>query len=78
MVFILWERDSFSSLRDDVSSWRSLIDPSDHRKWVPGMGAIHESLNRKCLSVCPKHISDLYMGSISLQDIDCTMCVDVQ
>ncbi|RWR91440.1 nuclear intron maturase 3, mitochondrial [Cinnamomum micranthum f. kanehirae] len=54
------------------------IDPSDHRKWVPGMGAIHESLNRKCLSVCPKHISDLYMGSISLQDIDCTMCVDVQ
>lgn len=42
MVFILWERDSFSSLRDDVSSWRSLIRyfwPSDLmlRRKIPVM-----------------------------------------
>ncbi|RZC53539.1 hypothetical protein C5167_012394 [Papaver somniferum] len=53
------------------------IDPLNTEKWVPGMGAIHESLNRKCLSLCCDHISDLYLGKITLQDIDCTAFVDV-
>ena len=53
------------------------VNPLDEKKWVPGMGAIHESLNRKCLPLCPDHIHDLYMGAISLQDIDCTSFVDV-
>ncbi|XP_077222854.1 RNA-directed DNA polymerase (reverse transcriptase) [Tasmannia lanceolata] len=54
------------------------VNPLDPKKWVLGMGAIHESLNRKCLPLCSKHISYLYLGIISLQDIDCALCVDVQ
>lgn len=53
------------------------VNPLDDKKWVPGMGVIHESLNRKCLPLCPDHTHDLYMGAISLQDIDCTSFVDV-
>ncbi|KAK7860525.1 nuclear intron maturase 3 [Quercus suber] len=53
------------------------VNPSVEDKWVPGMGAIHESLNRKCLPLCSHHINDLYMGNITLQDIDCTAFVDV-
>ena len=41
------------------------------------MGAIHESLNQKCLPLCSHHIKDLYMGNITLQDIDYTAFVDV-
>ncbi|XP_041024485.1 nuclear intron maturase 3, mitochondrial [Juglans microcarpa x Juglans regia] len=52
------------------------VNPSDQEKWIPGMGAIHESLNRKCLPLCSDHVSDLYMGKITLQDIDCTSFVD--
>ena len=53
------------------------VNPSVEDKWVPGMGVIHESLNRKCLPLCSHHINDLYMGNITLQDIDCTAFVDV-
>lgn len=53
------------------------VNPADEEKWVPGMGAIHESLNRMCLPLCSDHISDLYTGKITLQDIDCTSFVDV-
>ncbi|XP_068662488.1 nuclear intron maturase 3, mitochondrial [Aristolochia californica] len=53
------------------------VDPQDPKKWVMGMGAIHESLNRKCLPLCTEHISNLYLGNITLQDIDCASCVDV-
>lgn len=53
------------------------VNPLDEKKWVPGMGAIHESVNRKCLPLCYEHINDLYMGKITLQDIDCTSFVDV-
>ena len=42
------------------------VNPSVKDKWVPGMGAIHESLNRKCLILCSRHINDLYMGNIIL------------
>ena len=38
------------------------VNPSAEDKWVLGMGAIHESLNRKCLPLCSHHINDLYMG----------------
>ncbi|KAL3533646.1 hypothetical protein ACH5RR_007167 [Cinchona calisaya] len=44
----------------------------DENKWVPGIGSIHESLNRKCIPLCSDHISELYMGRLTLQDIDCT------
>lgn len=53
------------------------VNPMDEKKWVPGMGAINESLNLKCFPICPDHIHDLYMGRITFQDIDCTSFVDV-
>ncbi|KAL5700608.1 hypothetical protein ACHQM5_026033 [Ranunculus cassubicifolius] len=53
------------------------INPSNRDKWVPGMGAIHESLHRKCVSLCPDHTSDLYLAKISFQDIDCTCFLEL-
>lgn len=53
------------------------LNPLDETKWVPQMGAIHDSLHRKCAPLCSDHISELYMGRLSLQDIDCTALVDV-
>ncbi|CAI0374697.1 unnamed protein product [Linum tenue] len=52
-------------------------NPADEKKWVTGMGAIHDSLHRICLPLCPDHISNLYTGKISLQDIDCCSFVHV-
>ncbi|KAJ0984199.1 hypothetical protein J5N97_002555 [Dioscorea zingiberensis] len=54
------------------------VDPLNVDKWVPGMGAIHESLNRKCLPLCSEHANNLLMGRITLQDIDCTSFVNVE
>lgn len=54
------------------------VDPLNEDKWVSGMGAIHESLNKKCLPLCSKHSSDLLMGRINLQDIDCTSFLNVE
>ncbi|XP_021282836.1 uncharacterized protein LOC110415490 [Herrania umbratica] len=53
------------------------LNPLDEAQWVRGMGAIHESLNRKCLPLCADHINDLYMGKITLRDVDCTSFVEV-
>lgn len=53
------------------------VKPRDAKNCVSGMGAIHESLNRKCLPLCSDHISELYMGKLTFQDIDCTSFVDV-
>ncbi|XP_012575420.2 nuclear intron maturase 3, mitochondrial [Cicer arietinum] len=55
----------------------SNLSPLEKEKWVQGMGVIHESLNRKCLPLCTDHVHDLYLGRITLQDIDCTSFVDV-
>ncbi|CAN1166554.1 Nuclear intron maturase 3, mitochondrial [Linum perenne] len=52
-------------------------NPANEDKWVSGMGAIHDSLDQICLPLCPDHISDLYTGKISLQDIECSSFVDV-
>uniref|UniRef100_K4BFM4 Domain X domain-containing protein n=1 Tax=Solanum lycopersicum TaxID=4081 RepID=K4BFM4_SOLLC len=38
--------------------------------WVPGMGAIHENLNKRCIPLCSDHISELYLGRLTLQDTD--------
>lgn len=54
------------------------LNPLDEKKWVSGMGTIHESLNRKCLPLCCDHISALYMGKLTLQDIDCTSYLDME
>lgn len=53
------------------------VNPLENDKWVQGMGTIHGSLNRKCLPLCTDHVNDLYMGRITLQDIDCSSCVVV-
>ncbi|CAJ1948258.1 unnamed protein product [Sphenostylis stenocarpa] len=53
------------------------VNPLDKEKWVQGMGLIHESLNHKCLPLCTDHVNDLYMGRLTLQDIDFPYCVDV-
>ncbi|KAG8075060.1 hypothetical protein GUJ93_ZPchr0006g44391 [Zizania palustris] len=54
------------------------VDPLNEKKWVQGLSAIHESLNKKCLPLCSMHASDLFTGKITLQDIDCTQFVDVE
>lgn len=51
--------------------------PLDKETWLPGMGAIHEGLNRQCLLLCADHINDLYLGKITLQDVDCSSSVYV-
>ncbi|KAL1569398.1 nuclear intron maturase 3, mitochondrial [Salvia divinorum] len=53
------------------------VDPLDEKSWVRGMGAIHDCLERKCAPLCGHHISELYMGRLTLQDLDCTAFVDV-
>lgn len=53
------------------------LNSLDENNWVRGMGAIDDSLQRKCLPLCPDHISELYMGRLTLQDLDCTAFVDV-
>ncbi|KAJ3694046.1 hypothetical protein LUZ60_009526 [Juncus effusus] len=53
------------------------LNPLNEKKWVFGLGAIHESLNKKCLPLCETHASDLLLGKIGLQDVDCTSFVDV-
>ncbi|KQK16914.1 nuclear intron maturase 3, mitochondrial [Brachypodium distachyon] len=54
------------------------VDPLNEKKWVQGLSAIHESVNKKCLPLCAMHASDLLLGKITLQDIDCTQFVDVE
>ncbi|KAK2970390.1 hypothetical protein RJ640_011939 [Escallonia rubra] len=46
--------------------------PRDEKGWAAGMDSVHESLDRKCLCLCSDHISELYMGKLTLQDIDCS------
>lgn len=53
------------------------VNPLDEETWVPGMGAIHENLNRRCLPLCVDHMNDLYLGKITLQDVDCSSSVYV-
>ncbi|KAL3625563.1 hypothetical protein CASFOL_031017 [Castilleja foliolosa] len=53
------------------------LNPFDENEWVPKMGAIHDSLHRKCAALCSDHVSELYMGRLTLQDIDCTELMDV-
>lgn len=53
------------------------VNPLHEQQWVRGMGAIHDSLQRKCAPLCGDHVSELYMGRLTLQDLDCTAFVDV-
>ncbi|KAK4371395.1 hypothetical protein RND71_010870 [Anisodus tanguticus] len=53
------------------------LDPFDRSKWVPGMGAIHENLNKRCIPLCSDHISEIYLGRLTLQDTDYTSILHV-
>lgn len=53
------------------------VNPLDEDKWIRGLGTIHESVNRKCLPLCPVHKGDLLLGRITLQDMDLTSYMDV-
>lgn len=46
------------------------LDPLDRNKWIPGMGAVHENLNMRCIPLCSDHISAMYLGRLTLQDTD--------
>ncbi|CAN4089839.1 unnamed protein product [Withania somnifera] len=46
------------------------LDLFDQSKWIQGMGAIHENLNKRCIPLCSDHISELYLGRLTLQDTD--------
>lgn len=54
------------------------VNPLDENAWVRGMGAIHESIQRKCAPLCCDHVSELYTGRLTLQDLDCTVFIDVE
>jgi retron-type reverse transcriptase len=51
---------------------RRNINPLDKKKWVLGLGTIHEAFDKKCLPLCAEHMKHLYSGQITLQDIDFT------
>ncbi|CAI9765640.1 unnamed protein product [Fraxinus pennsylvanica] len=53
------------------------LNSRDENDWVLGMSSIQNNLHRKCVPICYDHISELYMGRLTLQDIDCTAFVDV-
>ncbi|KAF8115304.1 hypothetical protein N665_0029s0139 [Sinapis alba] len=57
---------------------RLQINPLDEEKWVRGMGAIHSALNRKCLPLCSAHISDVYLGNMTFQDVDGSSFIDLK
>lgn len=46
------------------------FNPSDEKSWVSGMGVVHGVFDRKCVPLCPDHISQLYIGALTLQDVD--------
>lgn len=71
------ENDSVALYRVRLLQNRLNVDPRNERKWVAGLGAIDECLNKKCFPFCLKHANDLYLGNISLQDVDCTSFIDV-
>ncbi|XP_071720573.1 nuclear intron maturase 3, mitochondrial [Rutidosis leptorrhynchoides] len=43
---------------------------SDDKSWVSGIDVIHGVFDRKCVPFCADHISELYLGALTLQDVD--------
>lgn len=72
------ERSDTIMYRVHVLQNRLQINPLDEEKWVRGMGTIHSALNRKCLPLCSAHISDVYLGNMTLQDVDGSSFIDLK
>ncbi|KAK9069250.1 hypothetical protein SSX86_013366 [Deinandra increscens subsp. villosa] len=53
------------------------LSMSDEKSWVLGMGVIPGVFDRKCVPLCPDHISQLYIGALTLQDVDFSSLLDV-
>ncbi|KAJ0243955.1 Nuclear intron maturase 3 [Hirschfeldia incana] len=71
------ERSDTIMYRVHLLQNRLQINPLDEEKWVRGMGTIHSALNRKCLPLCSAHISDVYLGKMTLQDVDGSSFIDL-
>ncbi|XP_013606479.1 PREDICTED: uncharacterized protein LOC106313257 [Brassica oleracea var. oleracea] len=72
------ERSDTTMYRVHLLQNRLQINPLDEEKWVRGMGTIHSALNRKCLPLCSAHISDVYLGKLTLQDVDGSSFIDLK
>ncbi|XP_024011696.1 nuclear intron maturase 3, mitochondrial [Eutrema salsugineum] len=72
------ERSDTIMYRVHLLQNRLHINPLDEEKWVHGMGTIHSALNRKCLPLCSTHISHVYLGKMTLQDVDGSSFVDLR
>ncbi|KAK1427081.1 hypothetical protein QVD17_15764 [Tagetes erecta] len=53
------------------------LNTSHEKSWVSGMGVIPGVFDRKCVPLCPDHISRLYLGALTLQDVDFSSLLDV-
>ncbi|GJZ93955.1 nuclear intron maturase 3, mitochondrial [Tanacetum coccineum] len=53
------------------------LNPVNEKSWVLGMGVVHGVFDRKCVPLCPDHISQLYIGALTLQDVDCSSLLDI-
>ncbi|XP_057820196.1 nuclear intron maturase 4, mitochondrial isoform X2 [Cryptomeria japonica] len=45
----------------------------EDRKSPTGFNSLHPSFERKCIPMCTEHVKDLYLGKITLQNIDFTI-----
>ncbi|PWA98862.1 hypothetical protein CTI12_AA014360 [Artemisia annua] len=53
------------------------LNPVNEKSWVSGMGVVHGVFDRKCVPLCPDHISQLYTGALTLQDVDYSSLLDI-
>ncbi|KAI3811737.1 hypothetical protein L1987_21466 [Smallanthus sonchifolius] len=53
------------------------LNLSSEKSWVLGMGVIPGVFDSKCVPLCPDHISQLYIGALTLQDVDFSSLLDV-
>ncbi|KAD3336270.1 hypothetical protein E3N88_31789 [Mikania micrantha] len=53
------------------------LNLNDEKLWVLGMGVIPGVFDRKCVPLCPDHISQMYIGALTLQDVDFSSLLDV-
>ncbi|KAI5682754.1 hypothetical protein M9H77_03982 [Catharanthus roseus] len=70
----------FCNKRDTVVYRMNLLQNHSsmvEKKMNAEVGLIHESLSRKCVPLCPYHISEFYLGKLTFQDIDFTSLVKV-
>ncbi|XP_076919677.1 nuclear intron maturase 3, mitochondrial-like [Bidens hawaiensis] len=53
------------------------LNLDDEKPWVLGMGVVHDVFDRKCVPLCSDHVSEMYIGALTLQDVDFSSLLDV-